>query len=148
MYFKGNDGYQNSLVFDPMLNSFILDSNAKVTDWISTRLSSEKIKPFDTGLEPTMSNNGGINLKFNSSVFVQKSIFLLYSNFILNIYIVYELNAWPRNPTNNFLQKTFLFGTVKLVRNVDKSKFIYNVRAIAVSWSFGNEFVRNAVISY
>ena len=39
-----------------MLSFLILDSNTKVTGWISTRISSEKIKPFDTGLEPTISN--------------------------------------------------------------------------------------------
>ena len=32
MYFTGDDGYQNFLVFPPMLSSLILDSNRKVTD--------------------------------------------------------------------------------------------------------------------
>ena len=83
MYFTGNDGYQNFLVFSPMLISLILDSNKKVTDWISTGISSEKIKPFDTGLESLMSNlaNDRVNLKFNNSVLVQKSFSSLYSNF-------------------------------------------------------------------
>ena len=56
MDFRGNDGYQNFLVFAPMLSSLILDSNEKVTNCILTETSSEKIKPFYTGLEPTMSN--------------------------------------------------------------------------------------------
>ena len=79
MYFTGNDGYQNFLVFAPILSSIILYSNIKVTDWMSTRISSEKIKPFDTGLELTMSNlaNGRVNLKFNNSVLVQKSVSFL-----------------------------------------------------------------------
>ena len=82
-YFTGNDGYQNFLVFCPMLSSLILDSNKKVTDWISTGISSEKIKPFDTGLESLMSNlaNDRVNLKFNNSVLVQKSFSSLCSNF-------------------------------------------------------------------
>ena len=52
----------------------------------------KKIKPFDTNLELRMSNlaNGRVKLKFNSSVFVQKSFSSLYSNFILNLYIVYD----------------------------------------------------------
>ena len=81
MYFTGDDGYQNFLVFAPKLSSLILDSNRKVTDWISTRISFEKIKPSDTGLEPTMSNlaNGRVNVKFNSSVLVQKRFSPLYS---------------------------------------------------------------------
>ena len=36
MYFTGDDGYQNFLVFAPMLSLLILDSNKKVTNWIST----------------------------------------------------------------------------------------------------------------
>ena len=58
-----------------------------------------------------MSNlaNGRVILKFNKSVLVQKSLPSLYSNFILNSYIVYELNTWPRNPTNNFTLKNCLF---------------------------------------
>ena len=50
MYFTGNDGYQSFLVFAPMLRSLILDSNTEVTDWISTGILSEEIKPFDTAL--------------------------------------------------------------------------------------------------
>ena len=124
MYFADNDGYQNFLVFAPILSSLILDSNKRVTNWILTGISSEKIKPFDTNLEPTMSNlaNGRVTLKFNNSVLVPKIFSFLYRNFILNLWIVYELNTWPRNPTNNFALKNCLFGTVKLTR----SKFTYN----------------------
>ena len=57
-------------------------------------MSPEKNKPFDTNLEPTMSNvaNGRVILKFNNSVLVQKSSSSLYSNFILNLHIIYELS--------------------------------------------------------
>ena len=43
----------------------ILDSNNKVTNWMSTGISFEKIKPFDTNLELSMSNlaNGRVILK-------------------------------------------------------------------------------------
>ena len=57
-----------------MLNPVTLDNNKKVTNWVSTRISSEKIKPFDINLEPTKSNlaNGRVILKFNNSILVQK----------------------------------------------------------------------------
>ena len=42
MYFTGGDGYENFLNFVPMLSSLILDSNKKVINWISPRISSEK----------------------------------------------------------------------------------------------------------
>ena len=74
MYFTGDDGYQNFLVFAPMHSSLIFDSNKKVTNLISTKISSEKNKLFGTNLEPTMSNlaNGRVTLKYNNSVLVQK----------------------------------------------------------------------------
>ena len=47
---------------------------------------------------------------------------------MLNVYIVYELNVWSPNPTDNFPLENCLFGTVKLARTAIKSKFIYNGR--------------------
>ena len=52
------------------------------------RVSSEKIKPCDTNLEPTM---------FKNSVLVQKSSSSLYSNFILSLYIVSKLSDVGKN---------------------------------------------------
>ena len=118
--------------------------------WLKYQL--KKIKPFDTNIKPTMSNlaNGRVILKFSNSVLVQKSSSSWYTNFISNLYIVYQLNKWPRNPSNNFPVKICLFGTVKLVRNRVKSKFTYNVREIAFDgkglWSFGNELARDVVV--
>ena len=62
------------LVFAPILSSLTLDSNRKAPNWISTGILSNKIKPFDSGLERTMSNlaNVRVNLKFNNSVLVQE----------------------------------------------------------------------------
>ena len=71
--------------------------------------------------------NDRVILKFDNSVLEQTSSSSLHSNFFKNLYIVYEINNWPRNPTNNFSLKNCLFGTVKLVRNAIKSIFIYNV---------------------
>ena len=50
-------------------------------------MTSEKIKLFDTNLEPNMSNlaEGKAILKFKNSVLVQKTFSSLYSNFILNL---------------------------------------------------------------
>ena len=62
IHFTGNDGYQSFIVFALILSSLIWDSNKKVTNYISTWISSEKIKPFDTGLEPTMSNLANVEL--------------------------------------------------------------------------------------
>ena len=64
MYFTGNDSYHNFLVFTPVLSSLIFNSNEKVTNWTSTGILSEKIKPIDTNLELTMSKlANGSNIK-------------------------------------------------------------------------------------
>ena len=130
MHFTGNDSYQNFAVFAPILSSLILDRNEKVTNWKSTAVSSEKIKPFDTNLEPTVSNlaNGKVILKFNNSALVQIIFSSLYNNFILNLHIVYELNTWPSNRTNNFTLKNCLFGTVNLTGNADKKNLLTTVK--------------------
>ena len=43
-----------------------------------------------------------------------------------------------------------MFGTVKLTRNYDESKFIYGSKGIAFdgtgSWNSGNDFIKNVAI--
>ena len=81
---------------------------------------------------------------------MQKGSASLYSNFILDLYVVYELNNWPCYPKNNFPVKNCLFGKAKLVKNAIKSKFTSNGLRIAIegerSWSFGNDLARNVAI--
>ena len=43
-----------------------------------------------------------------------------YLSKIVNIYIINDLNAWPRNPTNNFKFKNCLFGATNIVKIVIK----------------------------
>ena len=75
----------------------------------------------------------------------------MYSSFILNLHLLYDINTWPRNPTNNFTLKNCLFGAVKLTRNANKSKFVYNGPGTAFDgkdfWSFDNKTARNVIIS-
>ena len=56
MSFTANNGSQILLVLALMLSSLILDSNKEATNSISSGISSGRNKPFDTGLEPAMSN--------------------------------------------------------------------------------------------
>ena len=104
MWFTDDDVYQNFLVFTSTLSCLILDSNKKFTNSILNRISSQKNRPFYINLECTMSNlaYGRATFKLNHSVLVQKSTSSLYSNFSVYLYVVYELNNWPRNPSNNF----------------------------------------------
>ena len=69
---------------------------------------------------------------------------------IVNVYIVYDLDAWPRNPTNNFKYRNCLFGATNTVKNNGKEKYVYSGYRItfhsAGSWSFDNDFARNVLI--
>ena len=58
-----------------MLSLLMLDIKRSTTSWISTIITSENIKSFDTDLEPTMLSlaNGRVILKFNHSAILQKN---------------------------------------------------------------------------
>ena len=43
-----------------------------------------------------------------------------YTTKIVNFSIVFDLDAWPRNPTNNFKFKNCLFGATNIVKSRDK----------------------------
>ena len=69
---------------------------------------------------------------------------------IENVYIVYDLVAWPRNSTNNFKFKNCLFGATNVVKNSDKEKYIYRGYGITIvsasSRSFSNSTARNVIV--
>ena len=65
-----------------------------------------------------------------------------------NPHIIYDLDPWPRNPTNNFKLKKCLSGATNILKNNNKEKWMYRSYGIvfdgAGSWNFGN--ARNVVI--
>ena len=70
MYFTGDSASENLLVLALIISSRTLNSNKKVTNWISTETTSGKIKPFDTNRKRTMYNlaNDRVILIFVNSV--------------------------------------------------------------------------------
>ena len=44
---------------------------------------------------------------------------------IVNAYIVYDLDAWPKNPTNNFIFKNCLLGATSIGKNSDEEWWVY-----------------------
>ena len=68
---------------------------------------------------------------------------------ILNVYIVYDLDAWPGNPTNNFKFKNCLLGATNIVKNGDKEKYVSSGSGITFDsaglWSFGNDNTRSVI---
>ena len=67
-----------------------------------------------------------------------------YFTKIVNVYIIYDLVSWQRNPTNNFKFKNCLFGATNIVKNSDKEKYVYNGYGITfdsgVSWRYNDDF--------
>ena len=61
-----------------------------------------------------------------------------YQTKIVNVYIAYDLDAWPRNPANNLKFNNYLFWATNIVKNSG-----YGATG---SWSFDNEFARNVII--
>ena len=63
-------------------------------------------------------------IKFDNSVLVVEKN--NYIRKIANIYIVYDLDTYPKNPLNNFALKNCLFGATNTVKNNIKEKFLYS----------------------
>ena len=61
---------------------------------------------------------------------------------IVNVYIAYGLDAWPRNSTNNLKFEICLFGATNIVKNSDKYEIKFDT---AGSCSFDNKFARNVI---
>ena len=49
-----------------------------------------------------------------------------YLNKIVNIYFVYDLDAWLRNPVNNFKFKNCLFCAFSILKISDREKSVYS----------------------
>ena len=49
-----------------------------------------------------------------------------YTTKTVNVYIVYDVDVWPRNPTNNFKFKNCLFGAANVAQNSDEEKYVYS----------------------
>ena len=89
-----------------------------------------------------------VGIQFNNSILVveQKN----YWTKIVNAYIVYDLDDWPKTHKRNFELKNCLFGVTSIRKNSDKSKRIYTGYGIAFDHGglqiLSNDFARNVVI--
>ena len=93
-----SDGSQNTFVHQPTLDTLGL-KNGKGTDYIL--VYNSKLKPLYTASLHSIKLSGYIiETKFDRDVLVVERN--NYSSKIVNVYIVYDLDAWSRNPTNNF----------------------------------------------
>ena len=87
-----------------------------------------------------------IGIKFDKNpLAVEQNNYLIK---IVNVYIVYDLEAWPKIMLRNVTLKN-LFGATNIIRNSDKEKYVYSGYVIAFDgkgdWSFGNDYARNVI---
>ena len=71
----------------------------------------------------------GIQFDTNTSAVEQNN----YLTKISNVYIVYDLDAWPKDPTANFNFNNCLFGATSVVKKSDKEKWIYS--GYGITWN-------------
>ena len=111
MYFAGDDGYRNFLVFAPMHSSLTMDSNKIVAKWISTGISNEKFKPFYTNLAPIMFNLANSflikNCLFGTVKLVRNAI---ESKFIYKVQGIAFDGEGLWNFSNDFAGNVVIFG--------------------------------------
>ena len=92
-------------------------------------MSNKKFKLPNTGnksLSPKLVwYNSRIKLKFKGSCLKQEYWTAYTSKNVVNFFIVYELDSWPRNFDTDFTLSGCLFGSVKLNKNVDPGKYSY-----------------------
>ena len=96
-----------------------------VLSWKSKTVYSTKLKPLNTAFLHKIKLSGyRVWIKFDKSpLAVEQSNYL---NKTVNVYIVYDLDAWPRNSTNNFKFKNCLFIATSVIKNSDKEKYVYS----------------------
>ena len=104
MYFTSNDGSQNMFMYQPTLNMLEF-KKAKgtyyVLSWKSKGVDTSKLKPLCTAFLHSIKLSGyKMGIKFDKDpLAVEQNIF---ASKIVSVYIVYNLDARPKNPTNNF----------------------------------------------
>ena len=136
-YFVDNDCAENYSVFQPTHRYFKVNGNNKyieyVLSWRSKGLSDESIKAIatsDNSRNPSLSYyDSKIKVKFAGSCLKQPKLTYTHGK-VVNIYIVYELDASGSNDSDPTL-KNCSFGAVTLTKNADIDKYRYSGYGIA-----------------
>ena len=119
-----------------------------VLSWKPKGVFNSKLKPLYNALVHCIKGSEcRIGIKFDKDFLaVEQNSYL---SKIVNVYIFYDLDAWPRNLTNNFKFKNWLFEATNIVKNSDKNKYVCSGYGITFNsagpWSFGNDFVRSVI---
>ena len=96
-----------------------------VLSWKSNGVFNYKLKPLYTTFSHSIKlSEYKVGIQFDKDpLAVEQNNYLTK---IVNVYIVFDLDAWPGNPTNNFKFKNCLFGATNIVKNRDKENYVYS----------------------
>ena len=131
-----------------MLELKIDKGNEYIICWKSKGVYSSKLIALHGAFLPYVRYFGNkIGIQFNNTLLVREQN--NYTSRIVNVYIVYDLDNWPKNPQWNFTLKLFVHNN-SYSKNNDKEKYKYSGYRIAFDgkgeWRFGNDFARNVII--
>ena len=150
--FASNDELQNTFVYQPTLDTLELKKEkgpGNILSWKSNGVYNSKFKPLYTAFLHSINISGyKMGIKFDNDPLAEEQN--NYLTKIVNLYIVYDLAAWSRNPTNNLKLMICLFAATNVVKNSDKEKYVYIGYGVAFntmdSSSFDNDTARNVII--
>ena len=138
------------LVYQPALDTLELKKSTDYfLSWKSKRVFNSKLKPlYTTFLNSIRLSGYRILIKFGKHpLSVEQNNYLTK---IVNVYIVYDLDAWQRIRLRNFTLKNCLIGATNTIKNSHKEKYVYSCCGLAFDgkgeWSFGNDYARNVLI--
>ena len=71
-----------------------------------------------------------------------------YATKVINVYIKYDLDYWPRISLRSFTLKNCVYGATNIVKNNDKENYVYSGYGIAFDGegTFNDDFARNVII--
>ena len=133
MYFTSLDGSQSMSIYQPIPDTLELKKD-KCMDyalsWKSKWVHTFELTPlYATFLNSTKLSGCRTGIKFNNNALVKEQN--NYSSKNVNVYIVYDLHTWSKNPLKNFALKNWLFGASNIVKNNVEEKFVYSGYEIA-----------------
>ena len=119
-------------------------------------MSNEKIWPTFTAskcLSPKLEwYNSRIKLKFKGSCLKQVDKAAFTPKYVVTLFIVCDLDSWPRDLGNDFTLGGCLFGGFKLAKNADPDKYVYSGYGIGfvmrIEYSLPDGSVGKNVISF
>ena len=127
-FFEGNDGAQNTLVFQTIQKQFNLSNENQINKWKSKGLSNQYFNLAGIVCDIILSRTiKPMHVIFRGkSLLYQKNNDVITDGPIINIYIVYKTS--PKTISSSFVLKNSLFGAVKTtnITNSDPDKWQYS----------------------